>query len=185
MPHEIEEELHRDGVDIFADEPAHREPDALGPMTREEAEDYLRQRNHLEHEIATIKAQADAMLSPVRAELNRLNFLHEHRLEKFIRDEAEATGKKTFPFWSGTCRLRKSGGTLKITDESAAMDYAMDSGWTDAFSEVFNKSAYKERALHALDDSGEVIPGVEIEPEGQSFSVSFKTKETPEAVEEE
>jgi len=155
------------------------EPEPLGPMTEQDADDYLKERNLLEHEIATLKAQLEEKLSHPRGLLFGLTSRHEHRLEQYVRAEAERTGRRTFPLWHGTCRLTKTGGRPVIEDEHAAVDYAEANGYERFLNPMsIRKGEYQKFAAEVLKKQGELLPGCELESERDSFSVSFKTKET-------
>lgn len=97
----------------------------LGPITPQEIEEYLEERNHLEHQIATIKNQAAAMISPLASRLNEINARDEQRAEVYARDEyRKDPKKKTHNFWNGTLKLTKAGGNVVLKDERQALEYA-------------------------------------------------------------
>jgi hypothetical protein len=74
---------------------------------------------------------------------------------------------------TGTVAFRKVPGRLSITQTEDAQTGARQIGLADAFEvrEVFLPAVYREAAQAHLDETGELLPGVELVPERDSMSV--------------
>lgn len=135
---------------------------------------YLRKRRHIESDIATIKAQAEQMQSPLHSKLHQLEFRWKDRIEEYIRQKAYEEDKKTLAFWGGTFRLRTNAGGAKVTDSDAALRYAMENELHTMLSEPQLRLAeYRKYAEQLLRDEGELLPGVEVTEPSDSMSLKI------------
>jgi hypothetical protein len=176
MP-EIEEEDIWDLDDESENKPKPEPPSE--PLTKEQIELYLHQKNHLEHQIATIQAQAEAMIAPLKSALAKAKWHYEGRLELMLREKHKADGTKKIVYWNGTALLTKCGGWPKVTDSEKAVKYALEQGRKDlVIPASIAVGEYKKYAKQKYQETKEVIPGTELEPVRQSFSISAgKAKE--------
>ncbi|HXI15996.1 MAG TPA: hypothetical protein VNM48_06470 [Chloroflexota bacterium] len=158
-----------------------RHDEVLGPIeSGEQVDAYLKRRAALEAEVALIKAQAKAMLSPLQNDLDHIDRTHAHLGEQFIRAQNAATKKKTFAFWHGTARLRTIPGGLRVRDEAAALAYAQRTGLLGAISPpTLRTQEFLSIARDNLQEQGEIPDGCEIEEPRVSFSLSSKPAAMP------
>ena len=63
--------------------------------------------------------------------------------------------------------FRKTPSRLEVTDQSAAIAEATARGFVKTSPDM---SAYREASQKELESTGELLPGVEVKPEGVSFS---------------
>jgi len=122
-----------------------------------------------------IKAQAQAMLSRIATDRDKFLSRFEADLEAFARAQIEASGgkRRSHELLQGTLAFRKVPPQLSVVDREAALAYAKQHAPT-AVAEVLNATEYREGALLALQQNGEVLPGMELKPERESFSIRFK-----------
>ena len=132
----------------------------------------LRKLANLEAEKQRVKAQAVEILASLDADAARLRFLYESELEHFTRERlTEGGGRtKTLRLLQGTVAFRTVPASLRVVDTDAALPHAHALGCTRT--EV-DAGAYRQAAQKTLADSGELLPGVEIVPERESFSIRF------------
>lgn len=122
--------------------------------------------------IERLQAQFQARLSELRAERQRLDDRFGAELENWARGEAERRKRRSVTLSTGTLAFRKVPGRLTIANAEDAQCGARQAG-VDAFEtrEVFLPAVYREAAQAHLEETGELLPGVELVPERDSFSV--------------
>lgn len=143
---------------------------------------YLRQLRNLETEKATIQAQTAAMLKQLDGDIHRLEFLYGQQFEMWVRAELARRGGrgKTLPLHQGTAAFRTVPRTLRVLNAREAIEYAQRQGW-DVIKRVESLDAdgYKKQAVAVMAETGEVLPGIEVIEERESFTVKFgATKDT-------
>lgn len=139
----------------------------------------LRKLAAIDSERALVKAQADEMMRGLDADAARLKALHEADLQAWAKAELERQnrGKKTLPLLFGTVAFRTVPAALRVTGSREAIEYAQAQGWDVVRSvETLDGEAYRQQAAAVLHETGEVLPGIEIVPERESFSVKFGAK---------
>jgi len=144
--------------------------------SKDKANWLLRKLAALDTEKALVKAQADEIIRGLDADAARLRALHEADLQAWAREELERQnrGKKTLPLLFGTVAFRTVPAALRVTGSREAIEYARGQGWNVIHTvETLDAEGYKREAAAALAETGEVLPGVEIVPERESFSVKF------------
>lgn len=151
----------------------------------------LRQLANIQAEQQRIKAQAEAMIARLQTDHDRLTHLFGNELEAWARTELLRRGgrRKSLHTLQGSLGFRTVPASVRITDERAALDYAR------ARPEQFPRAVYTEERLRtgvysvlakrAMQQTGEVMPGVELIPEREAFRIQFRTEseesaETPE-----
>jgi len=143
--------------------------------TVEKAEWALSKLGNWDAEEKRIKAQAQAMLNRIATDRDKFLSRFEADLEAFAKAQIEAAGgkRKSVDTLQGTLAFRKVPPQLAVVDREAALAYARQHAPT-AVAEVLNATEYRESALLALQQNGEVLPGMELKPERESFSIRFK-----------
>lgn len=62
--------------------------------------------------------------------------------------------------------------SVRVADVGAALSYAQET-LPEAIRPTLDTGAYRDLAVKRLQESGEVLPGVETTPEREAFSVKF------------
>ena len=152
--------------------------------TEEKVEWLLRRLACMESERSRVKAQAQAIVGGLDRDIKTLRERFEPDLRAFAQRRIERDGgrRKSVELLQGTLAFRSVPQGLRVCDESEAQRYAATNSMEDAFVSRFNAAAYREIALGRLRGAGEILPGIEIVPEHESFSVRFPkdAKETGE-----
>lgn len=146
--------------------------------SEERANWFLRKLAAIDAERARIKRQAEEILRGLETREASLRGRFEGELRHFVEGEiAKRGGKtKTLKFLQGTCSFRTVPMSLKIVDEEAAREFA---GQTkpELLQEVvtvkFDTSGYRDLAKEWLSTQGDVLPGIDVVPERESFSIKF------------
>ena len=141
------------------------------------AADWLLQKYFaIDAEIALLKAQAEAAVKRLQSDREGLERLYQSELESFIRSliAQDKKGRKSLILPHGTCAVRAVPGGLRITDENAALKYARSCA-KDAIrtEERLDSAKYRELAEKALQSEGEMLPGIDMQPDRESFTVKF------------
>lgn len=137
---------------------------------------YLRKLRNLENEKDTIKAQTAAMLKALDTEINGLEFCFGQQFETFVRGELTRRGgrSKTLPLFQGTASFRTVAASLRVRNVTEAIEHARAQGW-DAIktTETLDADRYKKEAAAARQETGELLPGMELTEERESFTIRF------------
>lgn len=147
--------------------------------SQEKLEWYLRKVGNLEAEKARVKAQAASILKGLDSDLASLQEHFGPQVEAFVMQELASRGgkTKTLKTLQGNCAFRTVPSRLVISDEEAAMreaaEYCPEALVTKTSLDRAAFIAYAEK--HASEDA-EFVQGVEVVPERQSFSISFKSE---------
>jgi phage host-nuclease inhibitor protein Gam len=156
------------------------EPEQFTIDTIERANWYLRKLANLEAEKRRVLAQAEQIVTQLDADAESLRYLYQSSLENLVRQELARTGnrRKSLTLLQGTCSFRTVAPSVKIADTQAALLFVKESLPEMVRTvETLDLIAYKERAESRLRADGELLPGVEVVPERESFSVRFGRKE--------
>lgn len=142
----------------------------------------LRQLANNQAEIERVKAQAADIVKSLEADNARLQGLYGSELELWARQELEAQGGrgKTLKLLQGSCAFRTVPQSLRVVDDNAAMECVKgEPVEQDVTRRVLMRDAYLRWAKEERDETGEILPGVEIVEERESFSIRFgKEKES-------
>ncbi len=136
---------------------------------------YLRKLANIEAERQRVKRQAERLVAALDTEAESLKRVYAGELEHWAREELAKKGnrRKTLHTLQGTLRFRHVPARLAI-DEPAALRFAAESLRACIITkETLNKEAYLEEAKFRLEQSGEMMEGIERVPERETFSVSF------------
>jgi hypothetical protein len=129
-------------------------------------------------EAKRVKAQAEAMIGALKSENDRLLF----RFEKELREWAEAellrrkSRIKTLRTLQGNLAFRTCPKALRIMDAQAATEKARELGLIVTV-EQLDAAGYRDAAERQLQETGELLPGVEVEEAKESFKISFGKEE--------
>ena len=137
---------------------------------------YLKILRNMENEKATIQAQTTAMLRSLDAEINRFRFRFDLQFQRWVEQELARRGSrsKTLPLHQGTAAFRIVPASLRMLSSRDALDYAREQGWPVIRSvETLDVEGYKKQAAAVQAETEEVLPGLEVIPERESFTVRF------------
>jgi phage host-nuclease inhibitor protein Gam len=139
------------------------------------AEWLLRRLGNIEAENARVQAQAAAIVKALESDAESLRFLYAGQLEAYCREKIAQGRGKTVRFLQGTCAFRTCPPGLRISDQGAALHFAIES-LPKAVKTVttLDTAAYREAAQRELQETGVVLPGLEVTPARESFHVKFK-----------
>jgi hypothetical protein len=133
---------------------------------------YLRKLANIEAEQRRVRAQAEAIVKQLEADAERLRYLYEGELEEFVRQKLSTSGsrRKSVHFLQGTAGFRTVPKCIRIADTLAALDYAIR-----CLPEAVKMQAVLDTAGYrqVVEETGEMLPGVEVVPASESFRVSF------------
>lgn len=140
---------------------------------RQSAEWVLRRIAARQAEIDLVKAQAAEMVRSLQSGLDSFKGRFEPQLEAWAREQLQMTGgkSKTVKTLGGNLSFRTVPAALEITDAGSASEVAITLGLVKPA--PVDLVAYRKAAQEALDRTGELLPGVEIRPERESFSIRF------------
>jgi hypothetical protein len=137
---------------------------------------YLRRLANIEAEQRRVQAQAAAIVRQLEGDAERLRYLYEAELEEFVRQKLSTSGsrRKSVHFLQGTAGFRTVPAAIRVTDTLAAIDYA-----TRHLSEAVKTQQVLDTARYrkCVEETGELLPGVEMTPEHETFRVSFGKQE--------
>ena len=141
----------------------------------------LRKLGNLEAEKARITQQSREMLARLDSEEKSLRWKFEEGLKAFAvsRLEEDHGKRKSVILLQGTLAFRTQPRAIKLTDTTAALRYAQERGLKDAVKtvETLETSAYAELAAKTLEGTGELLPGMDVQPERELFSIRFAKRE--------
>ena len=133
-------------------------------------------------EQARVKAQADQRISELRTDYDKLMFMYGNQLEAFARAEAERRRRKTVTLQQGTVAFRTAPERFAVEDEEAATVEARTT-CPEALQTVtrLDRAAYLDHAKATRAATGEILPGVTVTPERETFAVKFPKQENTES----
>ena len=137
---------------------------------------YLGKLASIEAEKARIKAQAETRLAELSSDAAALRFQFEAQAREWAKGEADKRRRKSVTLLNGTFAFTTFKAGFKVTDEAAAIAHARETlpelvtlETQTIERERFDKAAY----LQAAQDTGEVLPGLDSFPAGETFAVRF------------
>ena len=144
--------------------------------TEERANWYLGKLATNEAEKARIKAQAETRLAELSSDAAALRFQFEAQAREWAKGEADKRRRKSVTLLNGTFAFTAFKAGFKVIDEAAAIEHARETlpelvtvETQTIERERFDKAAY----IAAAQDTGEVLPGLDSYPAGETFSVKF------------
>ena len=148
----------------------------------ETADWYLKKKAALNAEEALIMAQAEAAVKRLQADRKSLENLYQSELEAYIAEKIanDKRGRKSVILPHGTCQFRRVPEGLKLADESAAAKAVLESdAYPGCCKVILDATAYRQLAEGRF-ENGELLPGMEVVPERESFSIRFGGKQDAE-----
>jgi hypothetical protein len=165
-------------------------PEQFTIQTREHAEWYLRKLANLDREEASIRAQAEAMVSRLRTDRESLQGRYQSQLESFVRGELERTKSKrrSVLFFNGTAQFTSVAPRLVVESEADALTIAaavLPAALVEVPATVkLDKKALLDYAKEHFEGTGELLPGVGRTEAGERFSIRFTEAKAEEGGEE-
>ena len=142
----------------------------------ERADWLLRKLGNIAAEKARVKSQAAAILNELDNDDKSLRSYFGPQLEELIRKELATRGgkKKSITLLQGTCGFRSVPGGLRLVEPDAALSYALVHmpSVVQAIPKLSNED-YKQEAERCLREDGELLPGMEMVDDRESFSIRF------------
>ncbi len=131
---------------------------------------FLRKLAGIESEKARVRAQAAQIVAELDADAQRLRNLYEAEAREWAREELEKKGnrRKSLTLLQGTLAFRSVPAGLRVDDAAAALNHAATIGAVKV-----DEAAYREAAIEAQKTTGELLPGVVVVPERESFAIRF------------
>lgn len=169
-------------AEVYADEERSDVREGIWtPLNLQDLDWCLRRIAELEAEIAENNAVAAARIAEVKARTEKLNATAQRGVEFFencARTFAEQNRelllkggkKKSRALPSGTVGWRKSGGRARKADEAALLEWARQQPVEKGFVRIAEEPAWDVIKTH-VELTGEDVPGVEFEPEGEELQI--------------
>ena len=137
--------------------------------TEEEANWYLRKRNHLLLDIETVKRQSAEMLNGLHGDMESLDYRFRSEFEHWLEGKIEQ-GKKSVKLWYGTAGKRTTPTSVSVEDSELAIEWAKENAINLLEQEwVLDKKQFNQIAMTMLKCEGVVLPGVKVTPEHETF----------------
>ena len=144
--------------------------------TEDRANWYLGKLATNEAEKARIKAQAAQRLAEIDADTDALRFRFEAQAREWARQEGNRRKRQDVTVLQGTFSFRAFKAGFRVVDEAAAVAHARETlpelvtvETQTIERERFDKAAY----IAAAQETGEVLPGLDSHPAGETFAVKF------------
>jgi len=133
---------------------------------------YLRKLANLAGEQQRVQMQAAQIVAQLEADADGLKRLYEGELKEYVRRTLSAGGnrRRSITLLQGTCAFRTIPAGFRIYDNAAALDHAM-AHVPDAVDTICVLSPVAYRRV--VEETGEILPGIETTPERESFSIRF------------
>lgn len=181
---EVERLAHEASVEEYVDEDRPEVTAKWQPATQEDLDWMLLRLREVEVEKAEIErlhAAHVAKLEARRAELLKKPLHAEAFFKGHIQALAIALRKellkgskaKSRKLFYGTVGWKKAGGHPVVKDEKALLDWALKQPAETEFLRVTTEPNWKVIKAH-VEQTGEDVPGVEVEPEGEKFFTDVK-----------
>jgi hypothetical protein len=124
-----------------------------------------------------VTAQARALIAALENEERALRYRHEDGLKAFaVRKMKEQGGRrKSVILLQGTLAFRSLPRRVTLAEEADAFRFAQQNDWQDAMTTItqLDREKYLDHATRHLEKTGEKLPGIDIVPERESFSIRF------------
>ena len=132
----------------------------------------------IDAEIQRVQAQAARIVKQLESDRESLLYLYQGELSAYVQAKIEANGgrRRSIHFLQGTCQFRRVPAHVSLTDLSSALSHAKETGLpTFRRVEKFDTEAYRALAEAKQDADGTLLPGCEMVPEQDKFSIRFAT----------
>lgn len=138
----------------------------------------LRKLANIEAEKQRITVQYQTMLAALVSDEKSLRFRFEDDLRAFAALKLAEGGnrRKTVHLLQGSLCFRTLPQALKVTDNISAIAFAKMTGLRcleTVTEEKFDAAIYRQRAQEVLEERGEILPGIEVLPERETFAIKF------------
>ena len=127
----------------------------------------------LDAEKSRIKAQAEKRLKELDTDRQGLDYRFGSELEHWTRGELEKSGnhRKSLTLLQGTCAFRSLPAGVKIVDAGELLRYAEANGREDLLK--IEMQVNTEAAKAYVEETGDLLPGMDTVPARESFSIKF------------
>lgn len=139
---------------------------------------YLRKKGAFASERARVKANAKAILDEIDKDEAELDARYASEFELFAWENRNSG--KSYKDVAGTAKFTHVNAAIKLVDKAAAEKYACalnpneyDVDSLFVTTKALDGAAYRRFAESVLEQSGEIIPGVEMTEARESMSLSF------------
>ena len=135
---------------------------------------YVRKMVAYDREKADVAAQAKARLAEIESQQKGLRDRYEAQLRAWATVETERRRRKSITLLSGTVAFRTVPGGIKIVDKEAALEAARGlcpEAIRTKTEVTLDGDAYRAAAQAALEDRGELLPGVELTVAQESMRI--------------
>jgi len=132
----------------------------------------LRKLANIDAEQKRVSMQAETIIAQLQADADGLRYKYEGELKEYVRRTLSAGGnrRRSITLLQGTCAFRTIPAGFRIYDNAAALDHAM-AHVPDAVDTICVLSPVAYRRV--VEETGEILPGIETTPERESFSIRF------------
>ena len=140
------------------------------------AEWFLRKLANIETEKARITAQAAEMVRQLDCDAQRLRHFYEGELLDYARRKLAVQGnrRRSLTFFQGTVAFRTVAPSVKVSNPAAALVYAQENGLPAVKTVVtLDAAAYRAAADAHMQETGELLPGLETTPEHETHRFTF------------
>ena len=141
----------------------------------------LKQLAALDAESALLTQQHQAAVKRVDSDRAGLLHLYGEQIEAYAAQKVaqDKRSRKSIILPHGTLAFRSVPACIKISDPAAAMEAAKQFSMPNMVRtvETLDTARYQKAAQCALEAQGAILPGVEVLPARESFSIKFGAKE--------
>jgi|SRR5579871_3509117 len=116
------------------------------------------------------------MVRQLDSDAERLTHLYEGELLDYCRRRMAENGnrRRSVSFLQGSVSFRSVPASVKVTEPAAALVYAQDNGLSAVKTVVsLDVAAYRATAEAHMQETGELLPGVETTPEHETHRLTF------------
>jgi hypothetical protein len=140
------------------------------------AEWLLRKLANIEGEKARVQFQSAQICKDLDTEAQHLRQLYEGELLDYCRRKLSQAGnrRRSVAFLQGSVAFRSVAASVRVSDQSAAVTYAQAAAPALVRSVVtLDAAGYRDQAVKHLQETGELLPGVERTPEHETHRLTF------------
>jgi phage host-nuclease inhibitor protein Gam len=144
------------------------------------AEWLLRKLANIDAEQKRVQAQAATLVAQLEGDAQRLKHLYEGELLDYCRRMLAAKGnrRRSVTFLQGTVAFRTVAPSVKVSDQSAAVEYCQTAAPTLVRSVVtLDTAGYRDQAAKHFHETGNLLPGCASTPEHETHLLTFSGKE--------
>ncbi|HLK57198.1 MAG TPA: host-nuclease inhibitor Gam family protein [Chthonomonadaceae bacterium] len=130
----------------------------------------------IDAEIQRVTAQAAIIVKQLEADRDSLLYLYEAELSAFVSQKIAESGgrRRSVHFLQGSCGFRRVPAHVSVKDTGAALLHAKEAGLPAVVTvEKLDAAAYREIAEARMSADGTALPGCEVVPETDRFSIKF------------